>query len=544
MRADDSQGLRLLALALLVAALVRVPPVLFEIPVSRDAVEYENIAENLRAGRSLKLDIKAYNQVATLVVHYSGYDRPTFFPAMLAAAEFALPPEHASRLLPPLLFLITLTFAFSTIQKVYSASAAFWATLLLGVHPAFYRLSLLPLSEIAALMFIALAIWGFFRAGSPILTGLAVALAFLSRPSAALVGIVIGIAFILRSIRENSFLPLIVYSVSALVGPAVLIALNIAHHAPALLTPQSFLFRVLHFTDMLHYFHQGKVYDSTFALLAEHGGDVARQITKNAFYYATALAGASEGIGYVLVLVPLALIGAAGSARRGFVILLAAIGIIDLAFYTLSWATFDSARFLMIFNFTSIIWITAESATALNGIAETAGSKWRALAPLTLLAPAILWGAPTGYASYISWRESRTGMNFSQYDSLWNTDDARAMETDLRKRLGEGDNSEPKVIASNEPWLTHRMTDGPSALIPYDLLPNEWIPFLTERKAILVLIHRGDWPEANRTNLDQFVLSLTESNWRLAIKHGELELWENPSVASKRENSPSGDQSR
>ena len=68
-----------------------------------DAIEYQNVADNLRAGRGFVLDVKPYHAYDGPVVQYSGYVRPPGLPVLLATLQTALPRPLVSTWIGPVL---------------------------------------------------------------------------------------------------------------------------------------------------------------------------------------------------------------------------------------------------------------------------------------------------------------------------------------------------------------------------------------------------------------------------------------------------------
>lgn len=508
---------RMFLVAMLCAIAIRLPFVLYEIPVSRDTTEFQNVARHLNNGDGFTLTIRAYYQFDAPVTHYAGFVRPWMLPLMLAGGQTVFSEAFVSRVLPPTLFITALAWIYFALIRCYSVAAAFCAVLVLAVHPGLRQLSLTPLSELTVIFFIALAVWGHVRWKSPTLVGFACALAFLSRPSAAVAAIAFGAAYVAQSVRTSSVRPLALYGGMFLIGPAVAGVINVWHAAPLLQMPQNFLFRVVHFSDGVHYFHRRPVYDSAVSFLGDNAGLALASIANNTISYAMQISTGQAGLTYLLPLVPLAIIGALGSSRRGLVTMLAAIGALDLAVSCLTWSTYDAVRFPLVLIFTWIPWIVAESWEGLAPLARVRGAAWRFVPPFVIGVVVCLWGLRDLHAGVVAFREHRQGAPLAYYDELWDSADVRAMRSKLP--------SHDAVVASNEPWLTYRLTGQPSALVPYDLTADEWLAFLRGLGATHVLVHAADWPKAYEGNRVALTAALERGNWRRVAEHGPLQLW-------------------
>ncbi len=533
MKSGERYGFGWLAVVLAVGVIVRLSPALFEIPLGRDIIEYRNIAENLQKGKSFTLDIKAYHAVATPVRHYSGYDRAPLFPLVLRGLQFFLSPEMAGRVVGPALFLLILILAYDLVQRAQSAQAAFWTGLLVAVHPNLVEISLIPLTEILTLFLLTLALWGYFRRESPLLTGLACALAFMTHPSSLLVSVVFGAAYFLRFSRQScasSRFEFPIFLGMALLGPIGLAVINFASGAPIFLTPQNFLLRELSFTDHLHYFHQGRVYSSTWALLADQPGAVIKKILKNGYYYLKTFGGTNGGLGILLPGLVLAScwIAIVPRARRYF--LPAALALTQLAFITCIWPTFDAERFLGSVYLNTIFFTGLGISIASSALKERIpDSPARHAMTVFLSTVILLWLVQDADRSYQAWREWTMGSPYSNnLEALWQNESVKNIENDLKILRDRGAFTDDTIIASNEPWLAHQIAHCPTVIIPYDLERNEWMDFLDRWKARYVLIHRGDWPNGSMNHLNELEQSLAVRQWKRIPEQGELDLWQNP----------------
>ncbi len=533
----------LLVVALAIAALARLVPVAFDTPIGRDITEYQNVAENLATHQWFGIDIKAFHAYESSAVHYAGYARPPMLPVVLWLSEMVGPADWVARLIGPLLYLASLTLAWSLLRGFFSPIASFWTVVLLAVHPGLWRVSLLPLTEPLVLMLVLLALWACLRSPQPLISGLAVALAFLGRPGTAVIGVVIGAVWAARAWRERRPAGVIVFCFAALLGPAALIASNLANGAPPLLTAQGFLWRVVRFDEAVFYLHRNPIYDSAAALIADRGaGSVARAVAKNIYNYGLALGKASDGLAMILPLVPLAWMGLRKSPRVGFAAALGAVALVDLTLYCAAWATFDAARFLTFTRFFALMLIVPPAFEAIA--AMTAGRESSSSAspgssdssvggsrlPQAVMAMiALTWLCSIGMRSYVTVRERQTGRYpAGSLAVLWFTPDADALRASFESAFSRSPQERPPTVASNEPWFTNRELRVPSFVIPYDLYMDEWITFLNSGGADAVLIHEEDWPGDYLGNLAALRTALAADRWRVVHEKSPLQLWSAP----------------
>lgn len=539
----------LLVVALVIAALARLVPVAVDTPIGRDITEYQNVAENLAEHQWFGLDIKAFHAYESSAVHYAGYARPPLLPVVLWLAEMIAPADLVARLIGPLLYLGSLILAWSLLRGCFSPIASFWTVVLLAVHPGLWRVSLLPLTEPLVLVLVLLALWACLRRSAPLISGLAVALAFLARPGTAVIGVVIGVIWAAQAWRERRMAGVIVFCMAALFGPAALIAGNLANGVPPLLTAQGFLWRVVRFDEAVFYLHRNPIYDSTAALLADQGvGSILHVIAKNIYFYGLALGKASDGLAMILPLLPLAWMGLRKSSRVAFAVALGAIAFVDLSLYCAAWATFDAGRFLTFTRFFAIMLIVPPAFEAIaamaagRGLAASAASASSSalsspatpvggsrLAQAVMAVIALTWLCSIGMRSYVTVREHQTG----RYPAgglarLWFTPDTDALHASFEKAFSKSPGERPPTVASNEPWFTNRELRVPSFVIPHDLYAEEWIEFLTTRGADAVLIHEDAWPVDYSANLAALRAALADGGWRVVHEKSPLQLWAAP----------------
>lgn len=533
-----SRGRYGLWIVLALALLVRLSPMLFERQVGHDVIEFQSIAENLRAGRGFNLDIKAYwapnvqngKVTPAPVVHYAHYERPILLPALLALLRLALPPLAASQLIGPLLFLLALALIYRTVEQEVGPQAALSAGLLLGLNPVLFNLSLMPLSETTTLLALALLIWAHFRMDSSLLAGVACTMAFLARPSMLLVTGLMGAVYLVQSVVRRNPARLGNFIFPAIVGPVWVVALNRGNGAPWNLLPQSFLFHLMNFQDFVHYFHRGELYPSASALLRVHGREVAVLVAKNALYYAEALI-AIGGLGALIALAPL---GAAGLVQgrplRRFG-LLAIIAIFDLGLYVATWSTFDAQRFLALFIMIALLLIALGTHETLDREPLLRFRRaWLSGASYAVLAVAAVWfvlDAGRGYLAYREWRLGRPIVN--QVEPVWSAPGVKTFAQkvdDAKAKMDQGDR--PPVVASNEPWLVWDLTRFPSGGIPYDLSGPEYLDLIQGMRADIVVLHEGAWPAELRSRMNELAAQLQKAGWSPWFAEGQILAWMRP----------------
>jgi hypothetical protein len=422
MKIIERQGLWLvLALALL----LRLSPILFEHQVGQDIAEYKNIAENLRAGRGFVSDIKAYYAAPVRpadvtariggfalgpVEHYAFTDRPLLLPALLAILRLALPPLAAGQVVGPLLYLLALALIYQTVRREVGPAAAFSAGLLLALNPALFDLSLKPLSENTVLFSLALITWAHFRMRSPLLTGIACSVAFLARPSMLMFSAILGLIYLVESVRQRQPMRVLQFAFCAAVGPVWVMALNRAMGMPPTTLPQSFLFKVRYFTDGMDTFHTGTLYGGALGTIHAHGREIARRVVLNGLYYAQALA-TSEYLGMLVALAPIAVAGLAQATARPLrrFRLLALFAVLDLGLYVATWSTFDATRFLGVTLFVAILLLALGSHEIFDRepLFRRFGA-WSSAAAWAGLAVSLVWLAMDGGKAWLALREWQT----------------------------------------------------------------------------------------------------------------------------------------
>jgi hypothetical protein len=518
-------GFNALLLALLIAAAVRVLPVGFNQPSGRDIVEYESVARNLHLGLGYRLDLKIYRAADTPVVHYSGYDRAPLFPLTLALLHYAASEEMASRLIGPLLFLLMLVLVYDLVRKLSTVSAAFWTTTLIGVHPGLLALSLQPLTETQVLLFVVLALWALFRLEYPWVAGFAAALAFLTRPSSAVAFLAIGLACLTPPIRRRAPWGIVGFVLIALAGPALLVWLNRTYEAPLFLLPQSFLLRVLDHTHASHLMHAGEIHPIPWAMLGGNFPSVAYRVAKHALYYVQYLAGATQGLGAIVLLAPLSLWGFHSRGLLPVAVVALGVGLFDLAFYTLVPSTFDAPRFTSVFLLTASLVILAGLGLAFQSFRDySRDERWRRVPAFTGLALLLFWGASDAFSGYIEWREQlRGGPYRHRIEALWNRPDSLVWADAVRPAGIVPRNGH--AVLTNVPWFVHRVTHMPASLLPWDVTREDVLALIQRDRPTSVIVHAADWPAAHAAGMEAVREVMKELHAERVFRSGAIEHW-------------------
>lgn len=529
---------------LALALAVRLAPMLFEHQMGQDIAEYENIAQNIRAGRGPVLDIEGYwtwqaprpggvrfgdFQVFNPTRHYAFYERPLLLPILLAVGRLVLPPLAASQAIGPLLYLLTLALIYQTLRREAGPGTAFSAGLLLALQPSLFQLSLMPLSENTVLLALALIIWAHFRMRSPLLTGMACSLAFLARPSTILVAMLMGLVYLVESIRTRQWLRVVQFTIMALIVPCWVAALNRAMGAAPTTLPVSFLFHVVSFEDGLHYLHQGRLYASALELIRENRHEVLRRLALNVFYYFKGAVSADE-LGLLLVLLPVAAAGLWQSQARQLrrFRLLALFALCDVGLYLVTWSTLDPWRFMCVTIMLGVILIMVGSHEVLDRepLFRRLGA-WQSAASWGALMVALVWLGQDAAKSYLALREWQLGRPLSNnLEEAWSDPGIDGLMRQLNLwNQGQTDAAMLQVVASNDPWLVNKRTHMAAGMIPYDLKGAEWTAFLDAMHAKLVVLHEGEWPAAWLGGLQDLERQLTLDGWRPWYSAGQITSW-------------------
>ena len=523
---------------LALALMARLGPMVFERPIGRDIVEYENLAHNLRHGRGYLLDIKAYWVTPTPVTHYGMYERPLLMPAILATLGRLTGPAAASRLAGPVCFLIALALIHATLFRRVGPRAAATAGLLLALHPALLRLSLGPLSENAALLGMGLIFWAWVGLRPSVVVGMACSMAFLARPQLLLVALILGVFYLAQSIRYRHIKPLIGFVCFASIGPLWLILLNRSMGAPAWTMPQSFLFSSLDFQDCIHYANRNPLYSGALAVLANQAPEVLHRIARHALYYAQALI-APGALGPTIPLLALTAIVLVQTARFQRFALMGLIALIDLAFYVFFWPTFDPGRFLGISYLILLPLVALGVHEAFDSHAPfRIRGKMRSATMVAVLAIAAVWLAMDLGGAYLAIRKWQLGRPMSDVglEKVWSAPGVDGLMINLKETIRDHPPNKPlPIVASNVPWMIYDKTGLPAMGLPWDLLPEQWMEWIERGDATIVVLHRGDWPTSHLARMDDLASAIEAAGWQLFADRGDLAAWIRP--GRKTENS-------
>lgn len=582
-------------LVLCVALAVRVGPAIFEIPLGRDLSEYRDVAEHLLAGEGLRTEIRSFHVVPggwsdpegargfgdseSPRADYAGWTRPPLLPVVLAATAAGGGLDVATRALGPLLFVALVAALWCALRPRAGESETTLACMLVALHPALFELSLTPLTENLALLLLVLAVAATTRLRSPAAAGLLCAAAFLARPNTALATAALAVGWAVwpggrgakrasadastdgargaggRS-RLRAVLP---FLACAAVGPVSLAAIDLAHGVPPGTTPQSFLFRAIDYGDTTHWLHRGGLAASPGELLATRAPEIVRRAAKNAFHYGRAIASV-EGSGWMLALAPLGALGAfaafvrvrregsRGLARRapgrfpGAVPLLAAMGLVDLAFFCGAWFTFDSLRFLAMPHLALSVVVATGLARGLRTLGP--GGRRSAIRASWLLlgSVAALWGGRHAYRSYVAAREFQLGRPYSNaLESTWSFEGLDAARRELAILALSGDAGPGRPVISNEPWLVRALIGAPTILLPYDATPEDFDGAIGGFGARVVAIHSDDWPESARESLRALELHLRDTGWELRCEAGPVRIYRRTELLRAVARAPEGE---
>lgn len=519
---------RIFAAIVLVAAAVRLVPAILAPSVPADFVEYQNVAENLRAGRGFVLDVAAYHATTDRAVHYSGYTRAHGLPLLLAGLETVLPARWVAVGLGPLLYVLSLLLALDWLARVGFGREAPWVGALLAVQPGLIDATVRPLSESLTLFCVVLALWAHARLRSPGLTGLACGAAFLARPTGALVGVVLGCVYGLRALREGRWRDLAVFAGVAALGPAFMVGTNLAAGAPALQSPQAFLWRAVDYLDGLRFVNRGGLYPSTGALLEDRGIlFVLAGATSNAVAYAKTIVSATPGLGYLLPLLAFVPFGMRSAPRGSGLGLLLLVGMLDIALYCVAWSTRDVYRYPGIVYFAVLLTGGALAVRGLFVLGKRAeGRAATQLVPAAFGLVLVLWAtdALIEIATVVGGGRAES-QDLNANARLARLDESHAAKQALREALGPARQDPSPVVASNEAWLVTYAFDRPAFILPYDVHGDDWLDYIAAREGAAVVLHLPSWPDAYRDGLEALTEALRSAGWRRPLAEGEIEVW-------------------
>ena len=485
-----------LLLVLVVLAAARVIPVCCVEHVSPDAVEFLDIARNMRETGKPLLSVKAYYYAQTPITHYGGYERP-LLPALLLGLGSA-------RARSPILGAQWVSFAFSLLtawclilflRKIYGCGPALAGGLLVGLAPPVLTASLYPWSDMLSLFacVVALLILAEFHPTHPDdakRSGDAASdrasLPAGETAAELMVGIAIGAAAAMRAVSLVMVVPVAVYFIAMrrstmsrlralvllMIGPALFVAanawVNVANNAPALLLPQGFLYRVRSFDDGILHWAQRHAAPSVPAFLAANLPAVIRQVVKQTIAYAYILLFHHGWLFVWWVAAPLV---AAGIWRRRLHPLAAvALGVaaLNFAVYALSWATYDASRFLLV-TLALLLPICVGEVFQAWGTVRLPISLVRSVTLPHLLVGGtlVVFGLLAARESYTALRADQARIRFRPYGEtgVWNDPALPELCGWLNKNLGRGD----AAVASPFPWTVNYLSARPCSFWPADL---------------------------------------------------------------------------
>ncbi len=171
--------------------------------VSPDGVYYAQIGEHIFTKGSYGI---------LNVPDYPAIIQPPVYPTLIAISRFVLPRTFAGRAVNILLGTLLIGSIFFITLQLFSKKAAYFAALIMAVHPFFIRYSVKFLSEISFLFFASLVLWAalqYFKKPQfkfVIWAGVSSALAYLTRIEGLALFAIVFVYFAILSFKKRKFL--------------------------------------------------------------------------------------------------------------------------------------------------------------------------------------------------------------------------------------------------------------------------------------------------------------------------------------------------
>ena len=499
------------------AFILYLPPALAVAQLSPDAVEYVDVARRLLAGEGYTLGVKAYHFGGTEVLHDGLAERPPLYPLLLAGllgAGFGL---AGAQVVNALLGAACAALVYGLGAALFDRRTGLLAGALAAASPVVLARMIPPMTEAVAVSLTLLATWLVVRGlghrnARPFLRrvsvpesrvpshfhlglgGLAIGLAYLTRPTAAVVlgALVVGIFFATRPGRA-SLVPL-----ASLVGGFLTLALPISLYSLVTrgslsYSGQTYLYAVFKDSDVLR-----NGYGAAIPTAAEFVGAnpelVVAAILENATTYAGLLFLDRDWLLPLLIAWPLALLALARGRypRAAWPVLLVALG--NFLVYAATWSTYQERYQLL----TLLLLLPfAVDGLARSGLGGVGMGPNRALTPLhaVVLAVAVFW-SPTFLREYrgeFAYGDEKIGTR-TDNGFRWTGPPRWVKDNELSRMVDwlDANTGSRDPLAHGQPWPFTFFTGRPATLLPTKLSPERLRRFLVDYRVAYVLLDTGD----------------------------------------------------
>jgi 4-amino-4-deoxy-L-arabinose transferase-like glycosyltransferase len=482
------------------AFILYLPPAMAVVQLSPDAVEYVDVARRLLAGEGYTLGVKAYHFGGTEVLHDGLAERPPLYPLLLAGllgTGIGLP---GAQVVNALLGAACAALVYGLGAALFGRRTGLLAGALAAASPAVLARIIPPMTEALGVSLTLLATWLVVRglehrSTRPfLLGGLALGLAYLTRPTAAVAlgALVFGTFFAARSGRAW-LVPL-----GNLVGGFLTLALPISVYSLVTrgslsYSGQTYLYAVFKDSDVLRNGY-GAAIPGAADFLRANPDFVLAAVLENAATYAGLLFLDRDWLLPLLIAWPFALLAVARGRypRAAWPVLLVALG--NFLVYAATWSAYQERYQLL----TLLLLLPfAVDGLARSGLAGVGIGPNRALTPLhaAVLAVAVFW-SPTFLREYrgeFAYGHEKIGTR-TDNGFRWTGPPRWVKDNELSRMVDwlNGNTGSHDALAHGQPWPFTFFTGRPATLLPTKLSPERLRRFLVDYRVAYVLLDTGD----------------------------------------------------
>jgi hypothetical protein len=465
-----------------------------------DAVEYLDVGRRLAAGEGYLLGVKAFHVGGTDVLHDGLAERPPLFPFLIAGLFLLGLGPHAVQVANAALAAACCALVVLIGERLFGRRVGALAGLLAAATPLMPERMIWPMTEALTISLSLLATWLVIRApGGPgprtaALAGVVVGLAYLARPTSALLVLVLGAgAWLLHRDRAAGRRAAAALALGAAVCAAPITLYSVLVRGTLSYSGQTYLYSVYKDPEVMELGFNGPL-PTALEFVSANPGLVAGAIWETLLSYARLLFLEWE---LLLPLLPAwPLVGLALARRRydGPALLALAVAAANFLFYGLTWSTFQDRYMLL----TLLLLLPfAVDALARLGLDRRRLPGPPALSPLVavVLAVVAVW-------SPIHLREWRGEFRYGELPAPVRSDEGLRWTGPPRwVRDGEvvrvagwvsSRTDRLDVLAHAQPWPFTFFSGRPAVLLPQTLDAARLRRFLVEYRVAYLLLDPRD----------------------------------------------------
>lgn len=484
----------------LLAFVLYLPTAARVLKLGPDVVEYLDVGRRLAAGEGYLLGVKAFHVGGTDVLHDGLAERPPLFPLLIAGLYWLGLGPISVQVLNAVLAAASAGLVVLIGSRLFGPRTGTLAGILVVASPLMVERMIWPMTEAATISLSLLATWLVIRYADsgrtlPLaLSGLVLGLAYLARPTTAVLVGVLGLGtWLLARDRRRRRAGVAALLLGTVACAAPITIYSLVTRGSLSYSGQTYLYSVYKDPEVMELGFNGPL-PTAGEFIAANPGLVMGAITETFAAYARLLFLEWELLLPLIVAWPMvasALVRRRYSREAGVVLLVVAA---NFVVYGLTWSTFQD-RYLLL---TLILLVPF----AVDGLARIGLDRWRAPGPLGL-SPlvAIVLGVVATWSPALV-RDYRGEYRYGELPSPVRRDEGlrwtgppRWVRDDDLQRVVNWVNTRTErdaAVAHAQPWPFTFFTSRPAVLAPKTLTEARLREFLVEYRVGFYLFDTRD----------------------------------------------------